>query len=972
MTQEKSYKETLNLPQTAFPMKADLARREPEMLEGWKKADLYGAIRKRAAGKTKYILHDGPPYANGHIHIGHALNKILKDIIVKYKTIRGFDAHYVPGWDCHGLPIEIQALKEMGKRKEEVERVDFRKHARQYAEKFVALQREEFKRLGVFGDWEKPYLTMNYEYQASIADSFLKLYEKGFIEQRLKPVPWCWDCETALADAELEYEDKTDETVYVKFPVLYEDLPVRLNFLKKQTTPKPLYLLIWTTTPWTLPANVGVALHHDLEYQILELADEFWILASARVDDLKSKFGLGNPKNNWPVLGNTLEGLKYQHPFLDRTGRAILADYVSAEDGTGIVHIAPGHGEDDYQYGTLKNNLPILSPVNKWGKFTEGFPEKTEATILKELGLSGLKVLKEGNQKVIDILKEKGTLVHTEKYTHSYPHCWRCKKPIIFRATPQWFLKIDHNDLRSKMKKKIEGEIKFTPDWGKNRIGSMVETRPDWCLSRQRYWGVPIPIIGCAKCPGTYFVKESREKIRDIFAKESADSWFTRPASDFLPVSFKCPKCKGSDFKKEDDILDVWFDSGVSHQAVLKPGLLHPSGARNDGYDLSYPADLYLEGSDQHRGWFQSALTTGMALDDRAPFKGVLTHGFVVDGEGKKMSKSAGNVVAPQDVMKEFGADILRLWVSSVDYSVDVRLSKEILKQLADQYRKIRNTFRYLLANLYDFNPKTDAIESGKLHPLDSWAIAMTEQVVLAVEKSYDRFDFHEIYQAIHHFCNLDLSSYYFDVLKDTLYTGRKDGHLRRSAQTALFSILKSLVKVLAPILPFTTDEVWKAFLLEEGTLSVYESVWESAKENKSDSFNDWTSLRALRDQITPFLEKKRNTGLIGSSLDAKVYLKTDHPDLKRLIENHLKMIGPDYNDLARVLIVSQVEGMKDARPETETLTYLWNGSEVKITLSVEKADGLKCVRCWNYSKRVGQDAGHPGLCGKCIEAVNA
>ncbi|MBI3306895.1 MAG: isoleucine--tRNA ligase [Candidatus Omnitrophica bacterium] len=1034
MTQEKSYKETLNLPQTAFPMKADLARREPEMLANWEKENLYGGIRRQAAGKSKYILHDGPPYANGHIHIGHALNKILKDIIVKYKTLRGFDAHYVPGWDCHGLPIEIQALKELGKRKDEVERVAFRKQARQYAEKFVGIQREEFKRLGVFGDWDKPYLTMNYEYQASIADSFLKLYEKGYIEQRLKPVPWCWDCETALADAELEYEDKTDNSIYVKFLVTsdsYKKLCLKIKGLPDFGT-KPIYFVIWTTTPWTLPANVGVALNPSLKYRIGLLKDKSEVLifadfvttiqprsVSRLMDGLDfSRELLTNldPECSIYVLeGHELKDLEYQHPFLNRTGRVILADYVTAEDGTGIVHIAPGHGEDDYQYGHLDNGLEILSPVNNWGKFTKDFPEG-----------AGLKVLKEGNEKVTEILKEKGALLHAEKYTHSYPHCWRCKKPIIFRATPQWFLKIDHSvilrptlyedstkheaeesreilrsaqddkttsvvhdeapTLREKMIRAIQSEIQFTPDWGKNRIGSMVETRPDWCLSRQRYWGVPIPIIGCAKCESTYFVKESHEKIREIFQKESADAWFSRSAADFLPPGFKCPKCKGADFKKEEDIIDVWFDSGVSHQAVLKPSsslrategseaisgiASSASPPRNDSYRLAYPADLYLEGSDQHRGWFQSSLTTGIALDGFSPFKGVLTHGFVVDGEGKKMSKSAGNVVAPQDVMKEFGADILRLWVSSCDYSTDVRLSKEILKQLADQYRKIRNTFRYLLANLYDFNPKTDAVKWEKLHPLDQWAAGIIDEVVTAVQKSYDQFDFHEIYQAIHHFCNLDLSSYYFDVLKDTLYTAKKNGHLRRSSQTTLFYILEKLVNLLAPILPFTTEEVWKAFSIKEGIGSVHENVWESAQKKDAGLFGDWSVLRELRDQVTPFLEKKRNTGLIGSSLDAKVYLKTEQPELRRVIENALKAIGPDYTDMARVLIVSQVEWMKDDRPDQESITYSSNGKEIKIILSVEKADGLKCVRCWNYSKRVGQDAEHPGLCGKCIEAIN-
>lgn len=927
MTQEKSYKDTLNLPETPFPMKADLARREPEMLKKWEEEKIQERIRKKAAtAKAKYILHDGPPYANGHTHIGHALNKILKDIIVKYKTMKGFDALYVPGWDCHGLPIEHACLKEMGKRKEEVERVSFRKEARKYAERFVGIQREEFKRLGVFARWEQPYLTMEYGYQAAIAESFLQIYEKGYIEQRLKPVPWCWDCETALADAELEYEDKSDDTVYVKFPgpPAYQEYS----------------FLVWTTTPWTLPANVGLAFHPDLVYAFAETSKGNFIFAEALLGTLQAKLGLENIHIVKKVKGEELKGVEASHPFLDRQSKAIEADYVSATDGTGIVHIAPGHGEDDYIYGNLQNGLPILSPVNSWGKFTKEFPEG-----------EGLKVLKEGNLKVIEILQQKGALVHQEKYSHSYPHCWRCRKPIIFRATPQWFMKIDHEGLRQKMSTAIRSKIKFTPDWGKNRIGSMVESRPDWCLSRQRYWGVPIPIIGCKNCPGNYFVKESHAKITSVFEKEGADAWFAYDAVDFLPAGFKCPKCGGAEFKKEDDIIDVWFDSGVSHQAVLK---------REAG--LKFPADLYLEGSDQHRGWFQSSLTASMALEGVSPFEGVLTHGFVVDGEGKKMSKSAGNVVAPQDVMKEFGADILRLWVSSCDYSVDVRLSKEILKQLADSYRKIRNTFRYILSNLYDFNPKTDGYGFDHLHPLDQWAMAVTDDMIQSVEKSYEAFNFHEIYQTVHNFCAVELSSYYFDALKDTLYTGRKDGDLRRSAQSVLFYLLKNMVKLLAPVLPFTMDEVWQAFPIEEGTASVHESLLALKIGHKHKSFQDWCHIRAVRDAITPFLEKKRNSGLIGSSLDAKISLSVAHPELSRILKEN-------WTELPRVFIVSQVE--EGSAVGAEEVNYSAFGVETQIKLLIEKADGLKCVRCWNYSRAVGNSNEHPGLCGKCLDAIS-
>lgn len=942
MTEQKVYKDTLNLPVTDFPMKASLAQREPSMLQAWEQKDLYQQIRKQSAGKPKFVLHDGPPYANGHIHIGHALNKILKDMIVRYQALKGCDALYVPGWDCHGLPIEHACLKEMGKRKEDVERVEFRKLARAYAEKFVGIQREEFKRLGIFGEWDKPYLTMNYGYQSAIAESFLTIYEKGFIERRLKPVSWCWDCETALADAELEYEDKTDTAVYVKF-LIDDKKGLSQKFgepIEKLINGKPVNLLIWTTTPWTLPANVGAAVNPDLKYSLINRQDEILIVATDLIGKLKDILGFEiEPVNG--VVGKRLADLQYQHPFIDRKGKIILADYVSAEDGTGIVHIAPGHGEEDYQYGHLQNQLPVVSPVDSRGKFTKDF----------ELG-AGLKVLKEGNEKVVEILKEKQALVHEEKHAHSYPHCWRCKKPIIFRATPQWFMKIDHNGLRPKMTQAIQSEIKFTPDWGKNRIGSMVETRPDWCLSRQRYWGVPIPMIHCNGCQAHF--PADKAKLRAIFEKESADAWFRRPAGEFSSKG-KCEKCGGSDLKKEEDILDVWFDSGVSHQGVLR---------RTDG--LQFPADLYLEGSDQHRGWFQSSLTASMAIEGISPFKGVLTHGFVMDGEGRKMSKSMGNVVTPQDVMKEFGADILRLWVSSCDYQFDIRLSKNILSQLADAYRKIRNTFRYMLSNLYDFDPSKDLVPEDKLYTIDRWAMERVKQVGYFIDADYREFNFHQIYQRAFEFCNQDLSAYYFDILKDTLYTARKDSPIRRSAQTAIHFILNQLARMLAPILPFTMDEVWNAYPVDSRYSSVHLSGWIVPKSETPPSFwNDWNHIRKIRDLIMPCLEAKRASGLIGASLEAKISIKTSHPETARILKENWK-------ELPRVFIVSQVLEMNETISGAEEVEYRANDSEEsrKISVFVERADGEKCVRCWNYSLAVGKDAVHPGLCEKCLEAV--
>ena len=936
MTQEKSYKDTLNLPQTAFPMKADLARREPEMLAVWQKDAVYQGIRRKSAGKKKYILHDGPPYANGQTHIGHALNKILKDIIVKYKTMRGLDSLYVPGWDCHGLPIEHQCLKEMGKRKEEVERVGFRKQARKYAEKFIQVQREEFKRLGVFGEWEKPYLTMDFEYQAAIAESFLKIYEKNYIEQRLKPVPWCWDCETALADAELEYEDKTDKAIYVSFP-----------------TKENFYFLVWTTTPWTLPANVGIAIHPDLDYVFVVTSKGKFIFAETLLDNLTQKLGFGSSKIERRVKGRDLKGWNSGRPFPEEKKDAavspvILAEYVSATDGTGIVHIAPGHGEEDYQYGHLQNKLPIISPVDERGRFTKDFSP-----------CEGMNVFK-ANAKIIELLKEKGALLHQEDYSHSYPHCWRCKKPIIFRATKQWFMKIDHDGLRQKMTEAIQKKIRFTPEWGKNRIGSMVETRPDWCLSRQRYWGVPIPIISCTHCHKV-FALEARETVVKLFQERGADIWFEKKAEELLggPNNSKC--CDRQNLKKEEDIVDVWFDSGVSHQAVLKK-----SKEKNTG--LEYPADLYLEGSDQHRGWFQSSLTTATALDGISPFKGVLTHGFVVDGEGKKMSKSAGNVVAPQDVMKEFGADILRLWVSSCDYSVDVRLSKEILKQLAEAYRKIRNTFRYLISNLSDFNYKLDRVAFEKMESLDRWALGKCLKLAGEVTGYYERFEFHAVYRNLYEFCTLELSNFYFDVLKDRLYTAKRDSPKRRSAQTALFYILRNLVKVAAPVLSFTADEVWKSLTLQEGIASVHEADWPEEHPDliHEGALKDWEDFRVIRDAVMKELEQKREAKVIGSSLEAQVELSADEPAL----QVYLKRLQPD---LAFALVVSQARVHSGTRPDEQRASVILpsDGQTRSLGIRVARAEGEKCVRCWNFSTAVGKNAQDPGLCEKCIEAIH-
>lgn len=943
-TQNKNYKNTVNLPKTDFSMKANLPVSEPERLKKWESENIYAKIRRQSKDKSKYILHDGPPYANGVIHAGHALNKILKDIIVKYKAMRGFDAHYVPGWDCHGMPIEHAIFKEMGKKKDDVNQLEFRKKAREYAGKYVKTQREEFKRLGVFGDWEKPYLTMAHEYQAKIAESFLNLCEKNFIYQGMKPVPWCFDCETALADAELEYEDKGSTAIYVALEVS------RTNYNPKAESHQPnktildlangksVYVLIWTTTPWTLPANVAIAFNPQLNYAIFETGSKVFIAAESLLPTLQSKFGIAETRTLKIYSGKffaTLPNLLVvERPFGGQSV-GILADYVSSTDGTGIVHIAPGHGEEDYEAG-LEYKLPILSPVDEKGKFTSEFKEG-----------EGIHVQK-ANQKIMDLLREKNALLFKENITHSYPHCWRCKNPIIFRATKQWFMKIDHNDLREKTKQNIEDpkKIKFFPDWGKNRIGSMVEVRPDWCLSRQRLWGVPIPIIRCHSCEKV-FIAETKTNIVNSFQEYGADVWFEKDANFFFTqnkISAKC--CANPKIEKEKDIIDVWFDSGVSHQAVLK----------SDHFDLKFPADLYLEGSDQHRGWFQSSLITSMALEEKSPFQSVLTHGFVVDGEGKKMSKSAGNVVAPQDVMKKYGADILRLWVSSCDYSQDVRLSNEILERIADAYRKIRNTIRFLLGNLTGFDPAKDQIELSKLDPVDQYILYEANNLFHEIQIGYDTFDFLKCFQNAYELCNVRLSSFYLDIVKDRLYTSAPKSEARRSAQTVIWVILKNLLRIMAPILSFTTDEAWR--LLPGISNSIHEVDWpddleqmQNELERSGYKLEDWITIEESRESVMLALEKRRINSEIAASLDAKVILSVKEKkqfDLLKKYEHNLRFY----------YIVSQF-----------TLQHDPNQAEL-FSAQVMRAEGEKCVRCWNYSLLVGKNAEHPALCERCTQVM--
>jgi len=931
------YKHTLNLPKTDFPMKADLPKREPLMLEDWSKSGLYGLIRKKPAKKGKYILHDGPPYANGDIHIGHALNKTLKDIVMKYKTMQGYDCPYVPGWDCHGLPIEHQLFKELKITKHQIPQLEFRKKAHDYAMKHVANQKEQFKRLGIFGDWENPYLTLSHEYEEAIIRSFNKLYDggKGFIARGLKPVNWCFKCETALAEAEVEYENHISPSVFVKFKAREG----------KGMFPDS-YFVIWTTTPWTLIANVAVAVHPDLSYSYVKTSKGNLIIADVRLNVLEQA-GIDKYELIKNFKGRDLEGIVYDHPFGLRSGKVVLADYVSTEEGTGLVHIAPGHGAEDYQVG-LKYGLDIVMPVDARGKF--------DSTAVEFAGQN----VYDANKAIIEKLFSIGALLLEQKITHSYPHCWRCKHPIIFRATKQWFLNIDHDDLRKRVLKAIKEDVHWIPESGRERISAMVELRPDWCLSRQRYWGVPVPALVCQDCKEEFFNPEVIEKFAQFAATEGSDSWFSRDIDDFIPEGLICPECKkGKSFSKGADILDVWFDSGVSSQAVLKK-------RKELG---GVPAQLYLEGSDQHRGWFQSSIIPAIAIDGKPPFENVLTHGFVVDGEGKKMSKSCGNVISPFEIIKDYGADILRMWVASSDYNEDIRISKEILSRLSEAYRKIRNTARFILSNLYDFNPDTDRAPYEKLRKIDQWILYKMENVRGDVENAYGAevnplFEFHRAYKGIYDFCNEELSMYYLDMVKGRLYTARFDSAERRAAQTTIYEVLNCLIRLMAPILVFTAEEIWRNMPKEKNDVDCLSAhLLDFPKANPIFRQDDFESRglknvdQELKDLIglvplaAKALEELRSEGKIGSSFDAQINILTKTQDRYTFLQS--------FNiELCEIFKVSQVKVVFDKTAPAD------------LSVKVEKAEGAKCPRCWNYSLKVGSNPAHPLICDNCLKAI--
>ena len=931
-----NYKDTLNLPNTKFSMKANLAHREPEMLLQWEKNEIYQKIREACAGRPKYILHDGPPYANGEIHIGHAVNKILKDIIVKSQTLDGKDAPYVPGWDCHGLPIELQVEKKVGKPGHKVTAAEFRKACRTYATRQVDGQREDFKRLGVFGDWDNPYLTMNYRQEADIIRSLGKIAANGHLTKGSKPVHWCTDCGSALAEAEVEYKDKESFAIDVRFRVVDDEgFITACHNIPNGHGHGPLYAVIWTTTPWTLPANEAVALNPELEYAIVQTDSERLLVAEGMMKDVMLRWGIENYHVIAYGRGDVFEGQKLHHPFYDKHVPVILGEHVTLEAGTGAVHTAPGHGMDDYIVG-MRYDLPVNNPVASNGCFVEG----TEL-------FEGIHVF-QANEKVIEVLQEKNVLMHEEKVTHSYPCCWRHKTPIIFRATPQWFVSMDKQGLRESALREIK-HVHWMPEWGQARIEGMVEGRPDWCISRQRTWGVPITLF-IDKNTGELHPR-SEELVEDIarlVEEEGIEAWFSRDAEQLLGD-------EAAQYEKVTDTLDVWFDSGVTHSCVLETR-----------EDLSSPADLYLEGSDQHRGWFQSSLMTSVAMNDKAPYRSVLTHGFTVDADGKKMSKSLGNVVKPQTVLKTLGADIIRLWVAATDYRGEMSVSDEILKRNADAYRRIRNTARFLLSNLNGFDPETDQVSPQDMLALDNWAVDRAALLQKDIIEAYRDFQFHVIYQKVFNFCVVDLGGFYLDIIKDRQYTTQENSLARRSCQTAMFHIIEAMVRWLSPILSFTAEEIWQHIPGHDSGQrgeSVFLTTWYEGLSEISDTRElgreYWSQILEARSAIAKQLELARKDGNIGGSLAAELDIYCD--------ENWKSLFEKLGDELRFVLITSyaRLHGL-DEKPDDAVETGI-DGLSVKVSASEHQ----KCVRCWHYREDVGQHEEHPELCGRCVENVD-
>jgi isoleucyl-tRNA synthetase len=928
------WKDSLNLPRTGFPMKANLPIAEPQALERWDEMGLYARIREARAGRPRFVLHDGPPYANGQIHLGTALNKILKDFVVKSRSMAGYDAPYVPGYDCHGLPIELKVDRELGARKRDMSVADFRRACRAYAERFIGVMTEEFQRLGVFGQWDRPYLTMAFRYQAAIARALGRFVEQGLVYKGKKPVHWCIHCRTALAEAEVEYEPHTSPSIYVEFPLAPEsaaELAARLP----EVGGRDVSVLIWTTTPWTIPSNLAIAFHPDVDYAAYEVDGRLVLVAEALAEPVASVAGrtFGPPVARFK--GALLEHIRFQHPLYARASVGVLGDYVTLEAGTGAVHTAPGHGSDDFATG-MRYGLDIYAPVGPSGRFLE--------TV--EL-FAGQKVF-DANPAVEDALRTRGRLWHREDFQHSYPHCWRCHHPVIFLATSQWFIRMDGDavvggrTLRQAGLEAIDRDVRWIPAWGRDRIYNMLAGRPDWCISRQRAWGVPIPAVDCTACGEAVLTAELVERAASVFDEHGADAWYERPIEEFLPAGMTCPGCGGTGFERERDILDVWFDSGSSHEAVLP-----------FREELTWPADMYLEGSDQHRGWFQSSLLVGLGTRGRPPYREVLTHGFLIDVDGRKMSKSLGNVIQPQEVIKESGAETLRLWVAMSDFREELRVGRQILQRVVEAYRKIRNTCRYLLANLYDFDPAVHRLPLESLEEVDRYALARYGLVARDVLAAYDTYDFPAIFQRLNGLTTVDLSAFYADVSKDRLYTFAPDSHERRSAQTAMYVMADGLARLIAPILPVTADEMWR-HLPGNREPSVHLAEFPAGADIEALADRElvarWERLIAVRDEVNRALEHARQGKIIGNSLGARVALVASGASAA-LLERYRR-------DLPMLFIVSQVSLEIADRPDD------------RVGVDVSRAEGHRCARCWRTVEAVSAASDTSGLCDRCVAAV--
>jgi isoleucyl-tRNA synthetase len=926
------YKKTLNLPETGFPMKANLVNKEPQQLKAWEEMRLYDNLRQASAGREKYILHDGPPYANGHIHMGTALNKVLKDIVVRSRQMAGFDAPYVPGWDCHGLPIEHNVDKQLGPKKRELTRTEFRRKCRAYAEKFVNIQRDEFKRLGVMGEWGNPYLTMAYEYEAVIARECCQFALNGGLYKSKKPIHWCPRCRTALAEAEIEYEDETSPSIYVKFALNGDPGELSPGLKGKQVS-----LVIWTTTPWTLPANLGICLHPEFVYAAVEVADgSVLVMAKELVEKCMASFGVTDYRFIADLNAADLERKTCRHPLYDRDSLIVLGEHVTLDAGTGCVHTAPGHGREDYEVG-LAYGLDVYSPVDENGRFIPSVE-----------GVAG-EFIFDANKTINQMLREKGALLSESDMAHAYPHCWRCKRPVIFRATPQWFISMEENGLREKALKQID-HVQWVPHWGRDRIYGMVENRPDWCISRQRAWGVPITVFYCRDCEKIHMNQELVDRIYALFKENGADVWFEKTAKELLPEGACCESCGSTELIKEEDILDVWFDSGVTHAGVVE--------ARDN---LTWPADMYLEGSDQHRGWFHSSLLESVGTRERAPYKSVLTHGYVVDANGKKMSKSLGNVIAPEKVIKKHGAEILRLWVSASDYRDDVRISENMLKQMSDAYRRIRNTCRFMLGNLSGFDPAADQVSLDEMFEIDRYALHNLQELVRKCTAAYDDYEFHVIYHSLFNYCTLDLSAFYLDVLKDRLYTSPRGSLARRSAQSAMYRILDAVVRIMAPVMIFTAEEIWKHMPeASERPGSVHLAAMPKYDESLCDETlaGSWEKILTVRREVTKALEVARAEKKIGHPLDAHVTLWCD--------DDLAGFLTPYEEELRTIFITSMVRLSpgKDAGDDAMATEI------AGMSISIAKSTAEKCQRCWIHDTTVGTHSEHPEICTRCKSAL--